>query len=211
MPDLNNNKPAVIVVCLLLLVASVVAIFCFNRPSGGPSKDANKPLEALGAVLAEETANIMGGRGNVLVLTVARGNVKPGTPPKQPDTAFEKEMKKRAGIVVTKEYLETMELPAEQLIKLISRRPNADAVVSFVGLPVFTESDISSVHEKPVKMISVSWVKNGLREALEGKLIHLAIVPHTATATAKKPVTTRDWFNQYFEIYTPDKAASLTE
>jgi hypothetical protein len=205
----ENKKPLVVVVCLVLIVLSAYWMFTRNRPAGG-GRGTNKPAEALGTIMAEETAKLL---GNVVVIAIAP---VAGVPPQTEAIAFEKAIKKTGSVTLAaKEYMdvdrESMELSVEKFLKIGKRYPKADAIVSMVGCPQLKDSDMAELGEKPPKLVTVGWSATGVRAMLQQKIIHIAVLSRLSPPPTKSPKTTREWFDQYFEIFTPANAASLPE
>lgn len=207
----DTKKLLTIVVCLLLLAASITWIYLQNRSKVDDTKNASKPLESLGVVLAQETVKLVNGRGKVLLITVA--NRVPAAKPQPEVSGFEKELKKTAGITLVKEQVaqDGIEIPADQFVKMLGRNRSADVVVSLVGCPVIKEGNLASLGEKTPKFICVAWSNAGIRGMLQQKLVELAVLARVTPAPNKTPVTARDWFDNYFEIYTSANCASLPE
>jgi hypothetical protein len=208
----ESKKPVVVIVCLVLIVLSVCWMFTRNRPPGGTG-GTNKPAEALGDVMAEETAKLLGNRGSVVMIAIAPAA---GIPPQSEAIAFEKAVKKAGRVTLAgKEYMdvdrESMELSVEKFLKIASRYPKADAIVSLVGCPLLKESDMAQFGEKPPKLIIVGWSSTGVRAMLQQKIVQVAVLSRLSAPPQKSPKTTREWFDQYFEIFTSANAANLPE
>ncbi len=210
MPLLNvseQKKPMVAGICLALIALSLLWIAtrsCSCAPSVG-----TKPSDALGTVVAEETAKLLQERGKVVVLAMKGRQVAEVE-------AFEKRLKKFSGVsIAATEYFEvTSELPnvpGDVFVSLLKRYPQADAIVSFGGTPAFTADHVSALPEKLPKIIAVSWSISGVRKLLETHILQMAVLPRLTAPPTKKPKTMRDWFDKYFQIFTAANAATLSE
>jgi hypothetical protein len=163
--------------------------------------------------MAEETAKLLGNRGSVVMIAIAPAA---GIPPQSEAIAFEKAVKKAGRVTLAgKEYMdvdrESMELSVEKFLKIASRYPKADAIVSLVGCPLLKESDMAQFGEKPPKLIIVGWSSTGVRAMLQQKIVQVAVLSRLSAPPQKSPKTTREWFDQYFEIFTSANAANLPE
>lgn len=210
MPLINfseDKKPLVVKVCLVLITCSLVWLFtrsCSCAPSVG-----HKPSEALGTVVAEETAKLLQNRGNVVVLAVKNRQVSEVE-------AFQKKLKKFSGMTIAgQEFLEVSgelpTLPGDKILALINRYPNADAVVSFGGCPAFSPAQMDALPQKLPKMIAVCWSTAGVKKLLDVGIVQMAVLPRMTAPPTQKARTTRQWFDKYFETYTKANAGSLSE
>jgi hypothetical protein len=82
--------------------------------------------------------------------------------------------------------------------------------VSFVGAPELTEAEVAELG-KPVKFVAEVRVAEKLKPLFEKKLIDVAVVSRFEFPAPgnKKPRTSREWFDNRFQIISADNAGSL--
>lgn len=196
----------------LAIIGSLAAIaisvaFLVNRWVR-PSLDL-KPNEAVGEVLAEETARILGGQGQVVLVTL---DPSLSAAVKIQTEAFLAALKKKPSITIAAtERLQRSdvlgegmqsEMPPARFLSVAQTYPQA-AIVSLVGAPHLADSDIAKLPQPPPKFLAVVRSRKELRELLENGRIQVAIVPRFAfPAPVGKPRRVREWFDKYFQILT---------
>ncbi len=211
------KRPLVALVSILVIIASGVSLYLSQRQ---PSPRFNfKPFEGVGLVGAEEVAKLLGGQGRILVVAFAAESA----PMETAVNSFLGELAKRGAFtVVTVERfkmsqpdmpLEQMGLAGTQYLELLAKYPNLDAIVSFVGPPVFPNRDYHAVPTTRPKFVSLSGYAPDLREQLELGVVDLAVVPRFEAPKAKpaEPQTPREWFDRYYTVATTETAGQLPE
>ena len=198
---------------------SVAAVSVYYAVTGGAPKINLGPYDVLGAVTAEETAKLLGDKGQVLVIVRDTG------PDKNPSIeaelkAFQQTLKKRAGLSVQVERFRVTPvlmmatgggLPTDAFFKALETHGNTGAVVLFLGFPSLTEPEIGVLKKAGVKTVVVSSLRSGYKRLLERQAIHVAIVPRAETPPPGGPTprTVRERFDQLYTILTPADAARL--
>jgi len=175
--------------------------------------DANAPLhESVGLALADETVRILGHHGNIVIVTM---DSRSSPELKLQMSAFEKDLKAIGGIATRdKVVLDPGENPkfrpgsglsAKRFLKICRKHKAADAIVSFVGAPELSEQDLVQLKGSP-KLIAETRSPEKLENLLEKKILVSAIVPRFEFPAPgpRKPETSRQWFDHYFQIVTPD-------
>jgi hypothetical protein len=207
----------------LLLAASLVAILAsgiwiYHFEFGTP--EANAPLhQAVGLTLADETARVIGHHGNIVIVTMDSRN---SPELKIQLEAFEKDLKTIGGITTKdKVVLDPGENPkfrpgsglsAKRFLKIARKHPGADAIVSFVGAPELSDQDLSQLKATP-KLIAEAHSPEKLVNLFDKKILVSAIVPRFEFPAPgpRKPETSRQWFEHYFQIITPETALPPAE
>jgi len=206
-----------IIVASAALGAAAVSVY--YAVTGGAPKINLGPYDVLGAVTAEETAKLLGDKGQVLVIVRDTG------PDKNPSVeaelkAFQQTLKKRAGLSVQVERFRVTPvlmmatgggLPTDAFFKALETHGNTGAVVLFLGFPSLTEPEIGVLKKAGVKTVVVSSLRSGYKRLLERQAIHVAIVPRAETPPPGGPTprTVRERFDQLYTILTPADAARL--
>jgi hypothetical protein len=227
-----NKKIIVLVVALVVLVGLGARSFMKR----GPSVSVSKPHQALGTVAAQETAKLVGGSGQLVIIVPETG----GIPNLDLDTAleaFKTELKKTPGLTIAttetvnmtppqtpkksknlKFYEPTALLPsapppAGQLGQLLSGSPEVKAIVCFSDLPPLNDADRAALQQQGAKVIVVSNWRPEYKALLKSKVVQLAIVPwgEPINDAGKKPRTLKDWFDRSYVAVTPETLDSLPE
>ena len=208
-----------IVALISILAIAGAAAWIYYRQSGPSQRFDLSPYHALGAGVAEETAKLLGKKGQVVVIA-------PDTSP-NPNPSVEGELDsfqealKKNGLAVAATVrfkltpLERMgtggAVPGDQLFKVLQSHPNVGAVVLFCGFPTLAPQDYDALRQSRVKFVVASGYLPGYRNLLETQVIHLAVVPRfdRDSSSAKKPQTLREWFESEFVVVTPGTTATL--
>jgi len=212
------NKQTRDILVASLAAGAVAASLHFGIAGRSPKIDLN-PYTALGAVTAEETAKLLGNKGQVLVMARDTGADK--NPSVEAELkAFRQTLKKHAGLSqVTEKILATPMLmmatgggvPPDQLFKALETHANVGALVLFCGMPPLADPELETLKKHGVKTVVVSSFHPGYRLLLEQQVIHLAIVPRpdAPRQAPQPPRTLRECFDQDYMIVTPADAARL--
>jgi len=212
-----NSRVKKIIIASLALGAAAVSVY--YATIGGAQKVDLGPYDVLGAVTAEETAKLLGDKGQVLVMVRDTG------PDKNPSVeaelkAFQQTLKKHPGFKLQVERFQVTPalmmatggaLTTEAFFKALETHGNTGAIVLFLGFPPLTDPEIAVVKKAGVKTVAVSSLRPGYKRLLERQAIHLAIVPRTDTPPPEGPTprTVRERFDQLYRILTPADAAGL--
>lgn len=201
-------------VTLLCLLGVAVGIGC-SRVGGGAGA-VDTPEAALGVVLAEETTRLLGGKGAVVILTEA--GAAPGT--EAAVERFAAALRGQSGVkVVATERLEQIDpllrtlnpggsaIPPDAFLRAVAAHPQADALVSFVGVPAVPPASAGGAQRR-AKLIAV-WNTAGspeLERALAQGAVTLAVVardeaPASGGAASRRA---REVFDRYYLLVVPD-------
>lgn len=213
----HNVKKSALVLAGIILISALVLIVLQRRDRGG---DLNlDPLTAAGEVIADETAALLGGQGKVVLVTFDTSATEMPAA-KAVRTGFQQRMKGQGGITVLFETLKVNPSPGmalwslSQYQQLVQRHPGADAIVSLLGPPFFTEAEVSSLPQELPKGVVFGGGNPGqpLRKLFERGVVQVAVVnrftplqPGSATPAA----TGRDRFEQQFQIIRTHNASIL--
>jgi hypothetical protein len=194
---------------LLAIVTSCVWIYHYEFSSS----DLNVPLhQAVGHVMADETARVAGRHGKIVVVSM---DTRTAPELKVQLAAFEKDLKLLGGVVIddkvvldpgeNPKYRPGSGLSAKRFLKIVRKHAGADAIVSFVGAPVLSDEEVAQVQSKS-KLIAETHSPEKLLNLLQKKILVSAIVPRFEFPAPgpRKPHTSREWFDHYFQVLTPD-------
>ena len=177
------------------------------------------PYEALGAVTAEETAKLLGNKGQVLVMVADTGAFK--NPSVEAElSAFQQTLKRQREMsVITEKVPATpMQMMAtgggvttDQLFKAVESHPSLAGLVLFLGFPQLSDSELARMKKSGVKTVVASSLRPGYERLMAEQVLQVAIVPRLEPppANAPTPRTVRERFDQDFSIITAAVAAQL--
>lgn len=206
-----------VIVAMLAVGAAAVGVYF---AVGGRSQKINlDTYDVVGAVTAEETAKLLGNKGQVLILTRDLGPVNDPSMEAQLE-AFQQTLKKHAGMNVTvaKIQIPPMQMmalgggvPPDQLFKSLQAHPNLAAAVLFLGFPQLADSELDKLKKTGIKFVVVSSLRPGYKRLLERQVIHLVIAPRAGIAPpeGRAPRTIRERFDQENVVFTPSDASQL--
>lgn len=201
-----------------LAVGAIVVALCLGFVGRAPKINLD-PYEVLGAVAAEETARLLGGRGRVLVL--ARDTGPDQDPSAEAELrALRRALKPHAEIKIVVERIPVTPLlmmstggglPPDQLFQALHTHAKVDALVLFFGFPQLDAPELAAFQQSGVKTVVVSSLRPGYKQLLERRVIHAAIVPRpdASAPSGPSPRTLRERFDQEYLILTPAEAAWL--
>ena len=211
----NNFKVLLLAVTCVLIIAASVVWICLTEVAAPKFK---VPLHrAVGQVMAEEVSRLLGHRGEVVLIAM---ETTKAPELKVQIEEFESTLKRIGNVKIKRTYaLETegkakygvgSGLSGRRFVRMVNKNLDADALVSFVGAPTLSNEELQEIPKRP-KFIAESRSVDKLNKLFESKAIDLAIVSRfTFPAPVEgTPKTQREWFDKYFEIATPDKAATL--
>ena len=212
------NKKTLAFTLTALAIVSVFSSFYLTQRS--PKREL-RPDEALGATTAEETARLIGNQGQVVLLVADPADYNLPTAELNAEAkAFRKSLQRNKGLklvatekikLISTPFLPGLSMAPGQLSKILPRYANANALVSFTGFSQLSNEDLNALKASRPKIILVCEYWPGCRELLAKKLIHLAILRRweSTPESAQPPQTVREWFDQYYTVYTPDQAGQL--
>jgi len=205
------------VIAIIAIVGA--ALWIYRSMSGAPETFDLSTYNALGAGAAEETARLLGNKGQVVVIAPDTSEFKNPAVESQVDS-FQKTAKKSGlTIAATVRFkvtpMESMALggavPRDRFLSALQSHPNTSAVILFCAFPSLASPDYDVLKSGGTKCVVASGYLPGYRNLLNAQVIHVAIVPKfdRSETPAKEPKTLREWFEQEFLVITPGKTASL--
>lgn len=209
-------RPKDIMVAALAVGAAAVGLYFATGER--PQKVNLDIYSVIGAVTAEETVKLLGGKGQVVIVIRDLGPAKDPSIEAQLES-FRQTLKKHAGMsaAVEKIQIPPMQMmalggvPPAQLLRIVRDRANLSAVVSFLGFPQAGDSELDGLKKTGVKMVVISSLRPGYRRLLERQNIHLAIVPRAEPqpVSGSAPRTIRERFDLEYLVLTPADASRL--
>jgi hypothetical protein len=201
---------------MLILISAASLGWIYFRQFAAPK--VNVALHtAVAQVMAEQTAQVLGGRGKIVVIAM---DTPKGSELKIQLEEFERALKHFPGVTISKTYmLETENRPkygpgsglsGRRFVRAVNKNTTADAMVSFVGAPDLSDEEIGQLQARP-KFIAETRSAAKLRKLFDKQLIHVAIVSRYQfpAPVEGNPVTLRQWFDKRFQILTAEAVSAL--
>jgi hypothetical protein len=200
-------------------IFAALSVFLLASGCGPSGKVETGPYLALGEVAAKATSNVLGGRGNV-VLLINESDDASSTALGQAIKVFKQTLEKSGVKVSVVEKLADAKsgpivsgvdpLQPQKFLELIARHSSADALVSFVGVPRLSLEQIAQLPAQRPKIIAAMTFNPPSRALFEQHVLVLAIVPQAAGTTGgQPPQTTQEWFDANYQMITPENASGL--
>ncbi|HEY5911143.1 MAG TPA: hypothetical protein VJA21_11120 [Verrucomicrobiae bacterium] len=197
-----------VVACLLL---GVIAVSLYFGAGGRSQKIDLGPYNALGAVTAEETARLIGNKGQVLLLVPDTGPDKNPSVEAEVQT-FQQALKKQRGLTLVVDRVPVTPMlmmatgggvPPEQLFRSLEAHPNSGALVLLFRFPQLADDQIELLKKKDLKIVVVSSFYPDYQRLLDSQTIHLAIAPRQDAPEPGGPAprTLRERFDQDYTIF----------
>jgi len=210
---MNKRSKEIIVVVLAVTAA---AVFIYFSLAGRSEKIDLDPYKALGSVTAEETAKLIGNKGQALVMVRGTGaNKNPSVEAEL--KAFQQVFKSQKGLTVVIEKIKIAPMqmmatgggvPPDQFLKALETHPGLGALVLFMGFPQLSDAELEVLKKSGAKVVVAGTLRPGDQQLLEREIINLAIVsrPDAPPPEAPAPRTLRERFDQDFMILAPAAA-----
>jgi hypothetical protein len=209
-----NKRSKQIFVAVLAVAAAVVSVyFAMTGPSQKIDLD---PYNALGAVTAEETAKLIGNKGQVLVMVRDTGaNKNPSVEAEL--KAFQQALKNQKGITVLIEKIKITPVqmmatgggvPPDKFLRALDTHSGLSALVLFMGFPQLADSELEVLKKSGAKTVVACALRPGDQQLIERDIVNVAIVPRPDAPPPGGPAprTLRERFDQDFVILTPAAA-----
>src|ERR1039458_9057861 len=153
------------------LAVGAVAVSIYFALVGGSQKINLDPYDVLGAVTAEETAKLLGNKGQVLVMARGTGaNINPSVEAEL--KAFQQTLRKQTGmsVIIDKVQVSPNQMmatgggvPPEMFLKALETHSNLGAVVLFMGFPQLKDAELEGLKNSGVKIVVACTDRKGTR------------------------------------------------
>ncbi|MDB6121549.1 MAG: hypothetical protein JWQ71_542 [Pedosphaera sp.] len=203
--------------CISLKIASLLTLsIVFTSCTPKETQDLLKPTQALGKVLADETAQIAGTKKRVVIITpdASWGGTSSA------EKSFATALKKRGFTVVDTKAVNVGDpmksgqvgLKMVDVLEALQKFPDVGAIVSFAGAPLVNLTDIANfpAEHPPLLVVAVATLgevpgvataRTQLGQMLDAKIIQLAIIdgPESTGQKDGKPNPDRELFAQHYQ------------
>jgi hypothetical protein len=209
-----NNRSKRIFLAVIAVAAAVVSVYF--ALAGRSEKIDLDPYNALGAVTAEETAKLIGNKGQVLVMVRDTGGNK--NPSVEAELkSFQQALKAQKGVTVLIEKIKITPVqmmatgggvPPDKFLSALNAHSGLAALVLFMGFPQLADSEVEVLKKSGAKTVVACALRPGDQQLIERDIVNVALVPRPdAPPTGPAaPRTLRERFDQEFMILTPSAA-----
>jgi hypothetical protein len=206
----ETKRAVVALLALMVLIGSGVSLYkrCRN-PSSQIQTDV---LLSFGEVAAEETVQLLGGKGRVVVLRLTTGNSNDRIKKIQAlrlkgfERAFKSHRQVRIiavkDVVVDEKFSETgIVFPPQRYREVLDAYPEADAIVCLAGNPFSSLPDFAKWPERRPKCVLLEIIPQGAKALIAKGAVDVAFVMcQSSTLGAGPPATPREWFDRMYQV-----------
>ncbi len=205
---MKPSRAALAILCLLITVGS--GVWTWKHHFAAPP--INKALhQGVGEALAQEVADALGGHGRLVLVTL---------PDSTSDivathaAAFRAALARRPELTLAK--VETVDpenkpkygpgsgLSASRLLRLAKKYPDADALVSLIGVPEMSPEELAALTNARPRLIACVRDVKKVAPLLAAGRLERAIVPRFQfpAPVEGEPRNPREWFDLQFQVVT---------
>jgi hypothetical protein len=213
-PHSSKNARKEKLIASAAIIAILVSVFFIYRTQFAGRSQNEKLHHAVGQVMAEETSRLVGPAGKIVLVTT---DTRTAPDLKLQIEAFRKQLAFLGSIKIkdtlvldpgdSTKYRPGAGLSAKHFLKIVRKNADVNAIVSFVGAPELTDQEMAQMKAVP-KFIAETHSPEKLTRLLDKKVLLSAIVPRFEFPAPgpRKPETSREWFDRYFQIISPETA-----
>lgn len=209
--DASKRKTIVAVVAILVIIGSVGWLVRTTIPSSSPTIN-TAPFIGLGEMMAEQTTKALSGHGRIVVFRQSEQFTSNVGIQRQWE-AFQDRLKACGNLEIA--AVETdFTLTREQLDTILKKYSTADAIVSFVGLPM---DDLNKPYVPPgpaPKIIVYFKEPFPAKQFFANGFVTVMIRPRMSDderSNVPPPQSPRDWFDMYFQVFDGSNYQTMQE
>lgn len=210
-------KSSKAIVAVLLVLCAMAGWLIWRNLS--PSAVNLRPSAAVGEVLASEVERLLGGKGQIALIS----RQPPASGPhanRERIESFTSALKSRPGLTLAAAnwlpsppagVMDLGTVSEEQLLAACDRHPDARAFLILAGLPPFSPAVAEKVKARSIHLIAVCGYSAQVRRWLEAKALAVAVFPRMGElpADTPEPRTAQDWFDREYQLATPERMGQL--
>lgn len=210
----GSNKAVKVVIAIIAIIASGIYIARTQFKPVEIVKHENI-LNALAQGLSEQTAKVLGGRGQIVIVSSA---VTKDSPTETLLNAFKEAVVKTGEIsiiatetVAITTYAGMTAISAESFLKVFDGHSGVSAIVSLSGVPTLADADMARLSANRPKIIVYSPRSPNLKKYLQAQIIDVAIVPRKGPGGKADGTTApaQNEFDRAYQVYTLENASEL--
>ncbi len=213
---MSGKERVIAIFCILATIAAGISIYLTQFAQ----KSNNEILHVgVGHAMAEQAAKVLNGKGKILIIAMETAKVPEL---KVQLREFEKRLQMLGKFSVDRKTLDTEDqakykvgagLSARRFLRTVKNHPEADALVSFVGVPRMSDDDFAQAEgfKKMPKFIAEVRQAEKLKTLFDKKVIDAAIVSRFEFPAPgpEKARTAQEWFEKRYQVVTAANAATL--
>jgi hypothetical protein len=202
------------VVCVMVVIAAIIWCARVLRQDGAIEMG---PYTAAGELLADETARLLNGQGQIVVVALDTKKI----PIPYADAqlkAFQNRLKKKSRITIAAIELVSpasgegmINLPGAKYLEVVRQYDGADAIVSFVGSPGLTAAELHKLPAKrPRAIVFGDTMGPQLQGLFQSGIVQVAVTKRFTQqpGPGREPQTSEEWFDFYFQLVATNNANS---
>jgi hypothetical protein len=209
---LKSNRHGVFGKVVVVYLALLAGSGC-----GKQSRAAWTPHEVLGEEMAQKTMELCHGKGSLVLVTGEEGKSNPAI--SETVDAFRKALNGSLRIEATETVLVPLAmssgldlLSAEKFQELLQKHASADVLVSFVGIPHLTTTEIAALPSPRPKVVEViSFNLPAKTMFAQGVVCLVALAKPASGEEAKGTHSKEELFDAQYQLITTETANSLPD
>jgi hypothetical protein len=170
----------------------------------------------IGEVMAEQTANAVGPKGNLVLITIPT-SAEPEL--KTQLEAFRQKLKKLGDYEIKEHELDPKDqakyalgsgLSGRRFVRTVKNNPKADGIVSFVGAPRLSDEELAELAKVP-KFIAESRSPDHLPKLFDKQIIQVAVVSRFVFPAPgpRNPRTPQEMFDKRYQVIAADNVKTI--
>src|SRR6266436_39112 len=204
----------------LLIAGSILAImisglWIYYREFKAPKHNV-RLHRRIGEIMAEETAKLVGPKGNLVLVTIPTGS-EPEL--KTQLEAFRQKLKKLGDYEIKEHELDTKDqakyalgsgLSGRRFVRTVKNNPKANGIVSFVGAPRLSDEEVAELTNPP-KFIAESRSPDHLPKLFDKQIIQVAVVSRFVFPAPgpRDPKTPQELFDKRYQLISADSVKTI--
>ncbi len=216
MPRINVSEkkaPYAIGAAILVIIISILSI---GRTIGPGKVAGSGPYIDMASIEAEETANSLG--DNKRVVVIAYATTADHKVLRARNRTFIEALDKSGAEVIATEELGAKDgpqisevamvgVPMTEFLRVADAYPNADAIVSLVGVPYADLNEIDELPDSFPALIVAGGVNDmgmPVSPLFDAGILHMVIIPRYAAYEGTDESTARELFDQSYQVVTAE-------
>ena len=207
------QRKTIVMIAIPVLLTALVSLWCTVRTSPPPVP--RNLFSSLGQGLAQEAAAAAGDQGQI-VAVIAEDHQQSGTLRNAEWQVFTGEIKKHTSFQLAEPEITT---PGNHfpLMEIFDRHPRARVLVFFADPPDLRDWNSIANRSTFPKIVAVGnpdlIARGHYAQAFNKGILAALIFPRSTAADvpSSPPKSPREWFDQYYQVFTPQNFDTLPE
>src|ERR1051325_10768434 len=224
---MRRRRPFVALISIVAILAACISLFrtsCNREPKYNPTLD-----QCLGERMATETSKLIGGAGDIVVLSVAGGKLSDDVGRAQ-IKGFREGLRNSKGVRLVavegpadedalSRAMNMSGVPEELFLSIVNKYPNVKAMASFLGVPRFYPTGARVDMSKLPKLVALDLPLAGtpiganLHDLVESGVVSVLIRarPATGQSQASSKGDCNSIFNAHYQVVTKENLRELPD